>query len=103
MTHHDTRPWYVSDRACDDYVATLGKDGGDLQMLKTLKLLRSIIVNVGIIAIGIYSIAVGADPTIIGFAALAVLGGYNGLELHDYASLLQAYKEVQQEGGDDER
>lgn len=91
-----SRPWYVSDRACDDYVSALG-EGGDLQMLKALKILRSILVNVGIIAIGVYSIRVGADPTVIGLAALAVLGGYNGLEVSDYMALVRAYREVQQE------
>jgi hypothetical protein len=33
--------------------------------------------------------------------ALAVLGGYNGLELSDYTALLQAYDEVQGESTDD--
>jgi len=33
--------------------------------------------------------------------ALGVLGLYNGLELSDYAALLQAYKEVQIETRDD--
>jgi len=67
MTSKQLRPWYVSDRACDDYVAALG-EGGDLEMLKALKILRSILVNIGIIALGIYSIRVGADPTVIGLA-----------------------------------
>jgi len=99
MTSKQLRPWYVSDRACDDYVAALG-EGGDLEMLKALKILRSILVNIGIIALGIYSIRVGADPTVIGLASLVVLGGYNGLEVSDYMALLRAYNEVQQ-GGDE--
>jgi len=101
MTSKQLRPWYVSDRACDDYIAALG-EGGDLEMLKALKILRSILVNIGIIALGIYSIRVGADPTIIGFATLALLGGFNGLEYSDYAALLQAYAEVQDAGDDND-
>lgn len=94
MTTEHPRPWYVSNRACDDYVTALG-EGGDLKMLKSLKLLRSIIVNLGIISISLYSINTGAEPTVIGFVALAVLGGYNGLEFSDYMALVQAYNELE--------
>jgi hypothetical protein len=100
MSSKHTRPWYVSERACEDYRETLTADGdrgGDLQMLKALKILRSILVNLGIIAIGLYAILEGADPTLIGTVALSVLGGYNGLEFSDYAALVQAYNELQQE------
>jgi len=89
------RPWYCSDRAIDEYRSTLTADDQDLPMLKTLKIARSLLVNVGIIAIGGYGIAAGGDPTLIATLALTVLGGYNGLELSDYAALVQAYREVQ--------
>lgn len=103
MKQHEPRPWYVSDRACDDYHEVLQGEGGDLRMLRALKIVRSIIVNIGIIAIGLYSISSGGDSTVVGMAALAVLGGYNGLEFSDYLALLRAYREVQdQEGGEDE-
>jgi len=67
-------------------------------MFKTLKLIRSIIVNVGIIALGIYALVLGADPTIVGAVAILVLGGYNGLELSDYAAAARAYNELQSAG-----
>jgi hypothetical protein len=89
------RPWYTSGRTIDEYKQTIASDRSDLSMIKTLKIARSLLVNVGIIAIGGYGIASGGDPTLIATLALAVLGGYNGLELSDYAALLQAYKEVQ--------
>jgi len=89
------RPWYCSTRQVDEYRETLAADEGDLSMIKTLKIARSLLVNVGIIAIGGYGISSGGDPTLIATLALAVLGGYNGLELSDYAALIQAYKEVQ--------
>ena len=89
------RPWYCSARQVDEYRETLAADESDLSMIKTLKIARSLLVNIGIIAIGGYGIAAGGDPTLIATLALAVLGGYNGLELSDYAALLQAYKEVQ--------
>ena len=89
------RPWYCSARQVDEYRETLAADESDLSMIKTLKIARSLLVNIGIIAIGGYGIAAGGDPTLIATLALAVLGGYNGLELSDYAALVQAYKEVQ--------
>ena len=104
MSSKHTRPWYVSEKACDEYRTTLTKTddrGGDLEMLKSLKILRSIIVNVGIIAIALYSIRLGGSPNAIGFLALAVLGGYNGLEVSDYFALVQAYQEVQGDDGDE--
>lgn len=87
------RPWYAPDGLVDDYVNSL-TTGGDLKMLKTLKILRAIIVNLGVIGITGYALFLGADPTIVGGFALAVFGGYNGLEIGDYAALLQAYAEV---------
>jgi len=89
------RPWYVLDAACDGYAETLRSDEADLRMLKTLKLFRSIIVNVGILGVTAYAVSQGGDPTILGVLALATLGGYNGLELTDYLALVRAYQEVQ--------
>lgn len=97
---YSTRPWYCRDRAVDEYKATLEEDGERLPMLKTLKIIRAIIVNLGVIGIGLYSISSGGDPTVLGGLTLGVLGAYNGLELSDYAALLQAYKEVQTQGDD---
>lgn len=95
MTHKQTRPWWVLDDACDEYVKALSRSDDEFAMIKTLKIIRQIIVNLGLVAISLYSISLGGDPTIIGFSALAVLGGYNGLEFSDYMALLQAYQEVQ--------
>jgi len=94
------RPWYCRDGVVEEYKQTLTVGGEDLPMLKTLKILRSIIVNVGIIGIGVYSIAEGGDPLVIGLVALVTLGLYNGLEISDYAAMLQAYREVQADGSD---
>ena len=91
------RPWYCNDRLVDDHKASI-RDGGDLSMFRTLKLIRSIIVNIGIIVLGIYALVLGADPTIVGAVAILVLGGYNGLELSDYAAAVRAYNELQDAG-----
>jgi len=96
------RPWYCSDRAIDEYRTTLTNEDQNLPMLKTLKIARSIIVNIGIIALAAYALSLGADPTWIGGLALATLAGYNGIEISDYFALLQAYQEVQQSTGDGE-
>lgn len=95
MSQPQRRPWYCREGVVEEYKQTLTVGGEDLPMLKTLKILRSIIVNVGIIGIGGYSIAEGAAPLLIGLVALVTLGLYNGLEISDYAAMLQAYREVQ--------
>lgn len=101
MTYsNDPRPWYCSDRLVDDYRESIAADtGGDLEMFKIVKLLKSIIVNVGIITAGIYALSLGGDPTILGGLTIFTLGAYNGLELSDYLSALRAYAELQAENG----
>jgi len=97
------RPWWVHDRLTDDWLA-VEREGGDLKMLKGLKILRAIIVNLGIITITLYAVYSGGEPTVVGGLGLAVLGGYNGAEVMDYLSLLQAIAEAQDQqqtdGGD---
>ena len=96
-----TRPWYCRDDVVDEYKETLARDGESLPMLKKLKILRAIIVNLGVIAIVLYSISRGGDPTFLGGFGLSILAAYNGVELLDYAALLQAYSEVQAPDGED--
>jgi len=91
--------WYVRRRAVDEYKQTL-VDEEPLPMLKTLKILRAIIVNVGIMALSGYFVYEGGDPTIIGVMSLGVLAAYNGLEISDYLALLQAVQEVQTQNND---
>jgi hypothetical protein len=97
-----SRPWYVRGDIVDEYRSTLTEDGETLPMLKTLKLLRAIIVNTGIIILGAFAIYRGGDPTFLGITALAVLGAYNGLELSDYLALVQAVQEVQASNTEDD-
>jgi hypothetical protein len=88
-------PWYLRESQISEYKKTLNKDKEPFPVLKTLKILRAIIVNLGIFGIGFYAISLGGDPTIISLAVLGVAGGYNGLELSDYLALLQALQEVE--------
>jgi hypothetical protein len=99
--HRPSRPWYCNDALVEDYRESIAADGGDLSMFKALKLVRSIIVNLGIIGLGAYSLRLGADPTFVGGLAIATLAGYNGLELSDYLAALRAYSELQRETTDD--
>lgn len=101
MSVQPDRKWYHRDEVVDEYRTTLREDGEKLPMLRTLKIIRAIVVNIGIIALSTYSIFRGGDPTLLGFLALSVLGAYNGLELGDYLALVQAYNEVQGESTDD--
>lgn len=100
MKQHSTRPWYCADALVDDY-RTVALNGGDLSMLKILKVLRSIIVNIGIVAVTLYTlVATGADPTIIAVIGIGTLGLYNGVEVADYAALATAFAEVKAEQAD---
>ena len=96
----ESYPWYVRQGQIQEYKETLTKDKEPFPVLKTLKIIRAIIVNVGIFGIGFYAISLGGDPTIISLAVLGIAGGYNGLELSDYLALLQALQEVEVENKD---
>lgn len=95
------RPWYCIGRLVEDY-KTVGRSGGDLRMLKTLKVLQSIIVNGGVIAITLYSLAHGGEPTIVGSLGVGTLGLFNGIMGADYKALAQAVVELSEETTDDE-
>lgn len=96
------RRWFTPDALVDDYAAIL-RSGGDFRMLKLLKIARSIIVNLGIIGITLYSLfATTADPTLVAILGIATLGLYNGVEVADYAALATAFAEVKSQQSDDE-
>jgi len=69
-------------------------------MLKQLKILRAIVVNIGVLGVGAYGMSLGGDPTLLSIMTLLVVGAYNGLEIGDYLALLQAYQEVQDAASD---
>jgi len=89
------RPWYVLDGPCDEYKRTFGDTGPT--MLKMLKTVRALIVNIGLIAISLSALSQGGDATIIGPLALLIIAGYNGVEYADYIALVRAYSEYQDE------
>lgn len=89
------RPWYLRDTVVDEYKTAIDSGGEKFPMLKKLKILRAIVVNVGVLGVGAYGMYLGGDPTILGTLTLLVVGAYNGLEIGDYLALLQAYQEVQ--------
>lgn len=94
------RPWYILDALVDDYMS-IAQNGGDLTMLKALKVFRSIVVNTAIIAITLYALMTGGDPTFVSTAGLVTLGLYNGIEVADYAALAAAFAEVKSESDDE--
>jgi len=96
------RPWYCLDGLVDDYRA-IADSGGDLRMLKSLKIVRSIIVNLGIIMVTMFALLeTGADPTWIAILGIVTLGLYNGVEVADYAALAQAFSEAKSADNDSE-
>ena len=94
-TRTSARPWYVRDGAVEEHKEAI-RNGGedDPTMKRQLTILRSIIVNLGIIGLSAYGLALGGDVTWITIFGLAVLAGYNGIEMGELAAFLQAYKEV---------
>ena len=101
-TRTEPRPWYVRDKAVEEHKQAIrnGEDD-DPTMKRKLTILRSIIVNLGIIGLGLYGLALGGNVTWITISALAVLAGYNGIEMSELAAFFQAYSEVQTDGSDD--
>jgi hypothetical protein len=72
-------------------------------MLKALKVVRSIIVNLGIIAVTLFSLLeTSANPTWVSVLAIVTLGFYNGVEVADYIALAQAFTEAKSGATDDE-
>jgi len=98
-TDRTQRPWYVLDGPCDEYRRSL--QNTEPSMLKLLKTVRAIIVNVGLIAISRSALSQGGDATIIGPLAILILAGYNGVEYADYMALVRAYSEYQDERDQD--
>jgi len=97
MTVRHARPWWCVDGLVEDY-RVIASRGGDLRMLKTLKIIRSIIVNLGIIGVTLYTLAAAnGDAALIGAIGITTLGLYNGVEVADYAALAQAFSEVKRE------
>ena len=91
----DARSWYCRGRVVDEYKSSLSDGGEEFPMLKNLKILRAIVVNLGLFTGWFYTLHLGGDPTITSVMAFTVIGAYNGLEIGDYLALLRAYKEVQ--------
>jgi hypothetical protein len=96
-----SRPWYCNDALVEDY-RVVAANGGDFAMLRTLKILRSIIVNLGIIGVTLVALLyTGADATLVSAIGLITLGAFNGVEVADYAALAQAFTEVRREQAND--
>jgi len=90
------RPWYVRDTSVAEYKRAIrnGDESDGPTMKRQLTIIRSIIVNIGIIALGIYGLVLGGDVTVITVFSLAVLAGYNGIEISELAAFIQAYNEI---------
>ena len=100
MSLRKPRPWYIQDSLCDDYLH-VANNGGDLQMLQALKVLRGISLNAIIAAVTLYTVLEGGDPTLLGGVGLVALMVINGVELTDYLAAKQALDEAN-EVADDE-
>lgn len=100
--HDCQRPWYCPDSLVEDYLE-FANDGGDLQMLKRVRAIESLIVNIGIIAITLAALHFGEANSYVVSTAIVTLGLLNGLIAADYRALAQAIVEFSQAyGGDDD-
>lgn len=95
MSATTQRPWYLRGAVVDEYKTAISSEGEKFPMLKKLKILRAIVVNIGVMGVGAYGMYLGGDPTLLAIMTLGVIGAYNGLEIGDYMALLRAYQEVQ--------
>jgi len=96
MSHSSPRKWYCSDRLTNEYKSRY-ENGENFVMIKSLKILRSIIVNLGIILIAVFGLMNGGGAN-VALVGLLTLAAYNGVEYVDYVALIQAYKEATNEG-----
>lgn len=92
----EPRPWWVGDEAVDEHKRAIRAEGeSDPRVKRTLTIVRSLLVNAGIIGLAVYGLMLGGDVTWITVFGLAVLAAYNGIEASELMAFLQAYQEVQ--------
>ena len=97
------RPWWVRDGEIEEHKRAIqAGDRGDPRVKRTLTILRSLLVNAGIIGLSLYGLMLGGDVTWITVFGLAVLAGYNGIEATELMAFLQAYQELQEMSNGDE-
>ena len=99
MSTRQPRPWYVSSAITEEWKRD-ARQGVDLSVQKTKAWLRAMVVNIGFIAMVLYGLWLGGDPTYISILGIASLALYNGLEISDYLALLQAITEAKSDGKD---
>jgi hypothetical protein len=71
--------------------------------LKTYKTIKAGIVSLFSLAIGLYSIAQGADPTAVGLSTIAALLVINGFELSEWVAAKQQLVDLQAAREEQER
>lgn len=87
------RPWYCYAPLVDAY-KRIESNGGDLQMLKHLKVVRAIVTNVLVAGVATYSIMEGGDATLLGSSAVGALALLNGIEVGEWLAAKQALAEL---------
>lgn len=92
-TKHPQRPWYCSDSLVDAY-REIEARGGNLTMLKHLKVVRAIVTNILVVGIAFYVVGSGADATVIGTTAISALALLNGIEVSEWIAAKQALEEL---------
>ena len=70
--------------------------------IQALKVFEGILANLVLAGLAWFLVSNGADPTIIGSLAIAVLAALNGISLSEYLAARQAIRETDLEVSDDE-
>lgn len=68
--------------------------------VKRWRIVSATVLNLLISGLAAFAILSGADPTLVAAAALVVLGGVNGMQLHEFLAVQQALAEMGESGDD---
>lgn len=89
-----SRLWYCPEARVETYRSIIS-NGGNPTVIQALKVLRTIVLNVLVVALAWLSVTQGGDPTFVPVSAFATLAVVNGFEYSDWAAFRQAYQEAQ--------
>lgn len=94
-----SRPWYCNDRLVDAY-KNRAFEGDDLRVLKTVRAIESLIVNLGIIVVTLVATHYGEANWYVILTSIVTLGLLNGVFAADYKALARALAELPSDSAD---
>lgn len=95
MSIRNKYPWFVRKSDIHDYRIKCDTVE-DVAMLKVIKTIRWIILNIIIAGIALFAMNQGGDPTVISSVAIIALSFINGVELSDWIVAREVIEEMRQ-------